>query len=347
MKKVLKFKVVMITLTIVIILIALFLSAYIHFLKKISINRPPKIGFAMSTLKEERWFFDRKYLIDTAKKKGFEVEWTNANENDMTQYQQVKYLLAKGIDLLIIVPSSYDSAKNAIELAKQKNIPVICYDRIALDSNIDAYVGFNNKKIGEIMAKYLLKQSPSGNYVFILGNPRDYNTYQIREGYRRILASYINSGKINILLEDYCYKWKKEYAYEYVAKLLQAGKRIDAILAQNDSLAEGAISALAEKRLAGKVPVVGQDAELSACRRIVNGYQLMTVYKPIKKLSDLTIEIAEKIIKKDKLPYTKNFVNNGYKMVPAYLVEPVAVTKNNINLIIKDNYHSYEEIFGK
>jgi len=347
MKKVLKFKVVMITLTIVIILIALFLSAYIHFLKKISINRPPKIGFAMSTLKEERWFFDRKYLIDTAKKKGFEVEWTNANENDMTQYQQVKYLLAKGIDLLIIVPSSYDSAKNAIELANQKNIPVICYDRIALDANIDAYVGFNNKKIGEIMAKYLLKQSPSGNYVFILGNPRDYNTYQIREGYRRILASYINSGKINILLEDYCYKWKKEYAYEYVAKLLQAGKRIDAILAQNDSLAEGAISALAEKRLVGKVPVVGQDAELSACRRIVNGYQLMTVYKPIKKLSDLTIEIAEKIIKKDKLPYTKNFVNNGYKMVPAYLVEPVAVTKNNINLIIKDNYHSYEEIFGK
>ncbi|WP_408605120.1 type 1 periplasmic-binding domain-containing protein [Caldicellulosiruptor owensensis] len=117
MKKVLRFKVVMTVLTIVIILIALFLSAYIHFLKKISINRSPKIGFAMSTLKEERWFFDRKYLIDTAKKKGFEVEWTNANENDMTQYQQVKYLLAKGIDLLIIVPSSYDSAKNAIELA--------------------------------------------------------------------------------------------------------------------------------------------------------------------------------------------------------------------------------------
>jgi len=347
MKKVLKFKVVMITLTIVIILIALFLSAYIHFLKKISINRPPKIGFAMSTLKEERWFFDRKYLIDTAKKKGFEVEWTNANENDMTQYQQVKYLLAKGIDLLIIVPSSYDSAKNAIELANQKNIPVICYDRIALDANIDAYVGFNNKKIGEIMAKYLLKQSPSGNYVFILGNPRDYNTYQIREGYRRILGSYINSGKINILLEDYCYKWKKEYAYEYVAKLLQAGKRIDAILAQNDSLAEGAISALAEKRLAGKVPVVGQDAELSACRRIVNGYQSMTVYKPIKKLSELAIEISEKLLKKENLPYTKNFINNGYKMVPAYFVEPIAITNRNMKLIIEEGYHSYEEVFGK
>ncbi|BCS80141.1 sugar ABC transporter substrate-binding protein [Anaerocellum diazotrophicum] len=347
MKKILNFKLIIITLAIVLTFIIIFLFAYIHFLKKNNINRQIKIGFAMSTLKEERWFFDRKYLISASKEKGFEVEWTNANENDMTQYQQVKYLISKGINLLIIVPSSYDSAKNAIELANQKKIPVICYDRIALDANIDAYVGFNNQNIGEIMAKYLLQQSPSGNYVFILGNPKDYNTYQIKEGYRKILSPYVNSGKINILLEDYCYKWKKEYAYEYVAKLLQSGKRIDAILAQNDSLAEGAISALAEKKLAGKIPVVGQDAELSACRRIVNGYQLMTVYKPIKKLSNLAIEIAEKIIKKDKLPYTKNFVNNGYKMVPAYLVEPVAVTKNNINLIIKDNYHSYEEIFGK
>jgi D-xylose transport system substrate-binding protein len=347
MKKILNFKVIIIGLAIVLTSIAIFLFAYIHFLKKNNFNRPFKIGFAMSTLKEERWFFDRKYLIDAAKEKGFEVEWTNANENDMTQYQQVKYLISKGINLLIIVPSSYDSAKNAIELANQKNIPVICYDRVALDANIDAYVGFNNQKIGEIMAKYLLQQSPSGNYVFILGNPKDYNTHQIKKGYRKILTPYINSGKINILLEDYCYKWKKEYAYEYVAKLLQAGKRIDAILAQNDSLAEGAISALAEKRLAGKIPVVGQDAELSACRRIVNGYQLMTVYKPIRKLSELAIEISEKLIKKEKLPSSKNFINNGYKMVPAYLVEPIAVTNRNMKLIIEEGYHSYEEIFGK
>lgn len=347
MKKILNFKVTIIGLAIVLTSIAIFLFTYIHFLKKNNFNRPFKIGFAMSTLKEERWFFDRKYLIDAAKEKGFEVEWTNANENDMTQYQQVKYLISKGINLLIIVPSSYDSAKNAIELANQKNIPVICYDRIALDANIDAYVGFNNQKIGEIMAKYLLQQSPSGNYVFILGNPKDYNTNQIKRGYRKILTPYINSGKINILLEDYCYKWKKEYAYEYVAKLLQAGKRIDAILAQNDSLAEGAISALAEKRLAGKIPVVGQDADLSACRRIVNGYQLMTVFKPIRKLAELAIEISEKLIKKEKLPSSKNFINNGYKVVPAYLVEPIAVTNRNMKLIIEEGYHSYEEIFGK
>lgn len=197
------------------------------------------------------------------------------------------------------------------------------------------------------MAKYLLQQSPSGNYVFILGNPKDYNTYQIKEGYRKILSPFINSDHIKILLEDYCYKWKKEYAYEYVAKLLQAGKRIDAILAQNDSLAEGAVSALAEKRLAGKIPVVGQDAELSACKRIINGYQLMTIYKPIKKLSELTIEISEKLIKKEKLPSSKNYINNEYKTVPAYLDEPIAITKNNIKLIIEEGFRSYEEIFGK
>ncbi|WAM31496.1 sugar ABC transporter substrate-binding protein [Caldicellulosiruptor naganoensis] len=323
------------------------LARHVYSYKSKKQQRPPiKIGFAMSTLKEERWFFDRKYLIDAAKKKGFEVEWTNANENDSTQFQQVKYLLTKDIDVLIIVPSSFDGAKKSIELAKQKNIPVICYDRIAMNADIDAYVSFDNVEVGRIMAKHLLKKVSQGNYVFILGNPKDYNTFLIRQGYKSVLDPYIQKGKIHILLEDYCYKWKKEYAYEYIAKLLQAGKKIDAILAENDSLAEGAISALAEKKLAGKIPVVGQDAELPACKRVVSGLQSMTVYKPVKRLADLTVKIVEQLVKNGTLPYTKTYFNNGYKMVPAYYIKPIEVTRENIiATIVKDKYHTYEEIF--
>lgn len=316
-------------------------------LKKSKFHPPIKIGFAMSTLKEERWFFDRNILIAKAKEKGFEIEWTNANENDSQQFQQVKYLLSKNIDILLLVPSSYDNSKKTVELAKAKRIPVIAYDRLILGTDIDAYVSFNNYKVGELMAKYLSKKAPKGNYVFILGNPKDYNTLMIREGYRKVLLPYIKSKKINILLEDYCYKWKKEYAYEYVSKLLQENKKIDSILCANDSLAEGAINALAEKMLAGKVPVVGQDAELSACKRIVAGSQLMTVYKPINALVDLTLNVIENVLK-GKLPYTKNYINNGYKMVPAYYVEPIPVTYENIvDTIVKDNFHSYSDIFEK
>lgn len=120
MKKVLKSKVIVIVLVIVLIFIVIFLFTYTHFLKKNNINRPFKIGFAMSTLKEERWFFDRKYLIEVAKKKGFEVEWTNANENDLTQYQQVKYLISKGINLLVIVPAVMTLQKMQLNLQTRK-----------------------------------------------------------------------------------------------------------------------------------------------------------------------------------------------------------------------------------
>lgn len=304
-----------------------------------------RIGFAMGTLKEERWFKDRDILIAKAHERGYEVEWVNANENDVEQINQVKYLLGKNINILIIVPNNYEKCSSAINLAKKKGIKVISYDRLVKNSDIDVYVSFNNYKVGELMAKWLLKKVPYGNYVFLLGDPGDYNVQMIKEGYHKVLDLFIQKKQINNILEKYCYNWRKEYAYNYVNNLLEEGKRIDAVLASNDSLAEGAIMALSEKRLAGSVPVTGQDADISACQRIVKGTQLMTVYKPIDKLVDLTLDIVDKLIKGK--PLKPNYtINNGYKNVPTFFIDPIGVDKTNINdTVIKDNFHTWDEVY--
>lgn len=141
----------------------------------------------------------------------------------------------------------------------------------------------------------------------------------IKEGYHKVLDPFIKKKQINIALEKYCYNWRKEYAYNYITNLLDQNKRIDAILASNDSLAEGAIMALSEKRLAGIVPVTGQDADISACQRIIKGTQLMTVYKPIDKLVDLTFEIVDRLINNKSLN-PPLMLNNGYKNVPTFFL---------------------------
>ncbi|ADL41464.1 monosaccharide-transporting ATPase [Caldicellulosiruptor obsidiansis OB47] len=315
--------------------------------KKQQIIKPTKvrIGFAMGTLKEERWFKDRDILIAKAHERGYEVEWVNANENDVEQINQVKYLLSKNINILIIVPNNYEKCSGAVNLAKKRGIKVISYDRLVKNSDIDVYISFNNYKVGELMAKWLLKSVPRGNYVFLLGDPGDYNVQMIKEGYHKVLDSFINKKQINNILEKYCYNWRKEYAYNYINNLLEEGKRIDAVLASNDSLAEGAIMALSEKRLAGKVPVTGQDADISACQRIVKGTQLMTVYKPIDRLVDLTLEIVDKLIKEEPLK-SVYMLNNGYKNVPTFFIDPIGVDKSNINdTVIKDNFHTWDEVY--
>jgi len=303
------------------------------------------IGFAMGTLKEERWFKDRDILIAKAHEKGYEVEWVNANENDVEQINQVKYLLTKNINILIIVPNNYEKCSSAVSLAKKRGIKVISYDRLVRNSDIDVYVSFNNYKVGELMAKWLIKKVPQGNYAFLLGDPGDYNVQMIKEGYHKVLDPFIEKKQINSVLEKYCYNWRKEYAYNYINNLLEQHKRIDAVLASNDSLAEGAIMALSEKRLAGIVPVTGQDADISACQRIVKGTQLMTVYKPIDKLVDLTLEIVDRLINNKSLKPSL-MLNNGYKNVPTFFIDPIGVDKNNINdTVIKDNFHTWEEIY--
>jgi len=304
------------------------------------------IGFSLGTLKEERWLKDRDILIAKVKEMGADIIVQNANNDDQDQLKQVKYLLEQNIDVLIIVPNDLEKAASAVELAKRQGVKVISYDRLVLKSNADLYISFDNEKVGEYMAAYIMDKIDSkGNILIVNGANRDHNTRMIKQGYDKVLGGRIKDGSVRVIAEEWADNWMKEYAFDQTVKAIQEGTKIDGVIAGNDSLAEGAIEALSEHRLAGKVYVVGQDADLSACQRIVEGTQLMTVYKPIEKLAGEAARLAVMLARGENLGIKKTIYDGRFD-IPYFELEPTAVDKENIdNTIIKDGFHMREEVY--
>jgi D-xylose transport system substrate-binding protein len=150
---------------------------------------------------------------------------------------------------------------------------------------------------------------------------------------------------MNIPLKDNCDSWKPELAYDFVNEHFEEISTADAIMCGNDALAGEAIHALAERGYAGKIYVTGQDGDLEACQRIVEGTQLMTVYKPVERLAKLAAECAVKLAKKQPLENVSKF-NDGKHEIPYIAIEPIAVFKDNIDeVIINSGFHQYEEVY--
>ncbi len=351
--KILK-KVISLFLTIILAIILYFILKELYFSKdketslqnRIEIvDNKVKIGFSLGTLKEERWIRDRDILMAKVKELGADIIVQNANNDDQDQLKQVRYLLNQRIDVLILVPNDLEKAAAAVEMAKKQGVKVISYDRLVLKSNVDLYISFDNERVGELMAQYALNYASGGKVLIINGATSDNNTKMIKEGYDKVLQPKVNKGLVTIVSEEWAPNWMKEYAFRVTDELLQKNIVIDAIIAGNDGLADGAIEALSEHRMAGKTVVVGQDADLAACQRVVEGTQLMTVYKPIERLAEVTANIAI-ILAKGEEPITLNSIYDGKYNVPFYILEPIAVDRNNIDeTILKDGFHMRDEVY--
>lgn len=350
--KVRKVVIVILILILVILLILTGLNLFKYFKVKStsgeiseSIGNKIRIGFSLGTLKEERWVKDRDIFMAKAKELGADVFVQNANNDDEDQLKQVKYLLDQKINVLVIVPNDFKKASGAVAIAKKAGVKVISYDRLVLNSKVDLYISFDNVEVGKIMANYLIQRYPKGNYLIINGATSDNNTRMIKEGYDSILGPKIKSGDIKVLAEEWSPNWMSEYAFSITDKIIQSGNRIDAIIAGDDGLANGIIDALSEHRLTGKVPVVAQDADLAACQRIVEGTQLMTVYKPIDLIASKAAEMAIRLAKGEIID-VNNTIYDGQYDIPYMKLEPIAVDKSNIdNTVIKDGFHSHDDVY--
>ncbi len=310
-------------------------------------NSPIKIGFSMDTLKEERWQRDKDFVTARAKELGAEVKVEVANSDDRLQTDQAENLLTQGIDVLMIAPHNGEVAASIVDAAKRQNVPVITYDRLVRNSDVDLYISYQAVKVGEMQAKYCLDHAPKGNYVVVGGSSADNNAILYHQGQMNILKPVVDRGDIKIVADQYAKEWKASEALNIVENALtQTGNNVVAVVAANDGTAGGAVQALEEQKLTGKVFVSGQDAELAACQRIVEGKQSMTVYKPIKPLADVAVESAVKLARGEKVE-SKETINNGKKDVPSILLEPIAVDKNNmVETVIKDNYQKLEDVYA-
>ena len=304
-----------------------------------------QIGLCTDTMVIERWHKDRDIFTAKAKEAGFEVITLNANESNERQVEQIRYLIDKKVDVIVVIPFDKEGLSEVILEAKRQGIIVIAYDRLILNANVDAYVSFDNIKVGEYMAEYLYNQVPVGNYVIINGSPNDNNSTLFNQGYKNILITAINNGEIQVVEEVWADNWREDVAYDTVSQLLKDNVHIDGIIGANDRLAEGAISALTEYGLAGEIPVVGHDADISACQRIVEGTQLMTVYKPIKTLAEGTVELIVKLVQHESFESTEQ-IYDGKNMVPYVKFNVVPVTEDNMEeTVIQDGFHSEEDIY--
>jgi len=307
-----------------------------------------RIGFSMDTLKEERWQRDKRLVEQRAKEVGAVLDVQVANGDDAVQTKQAENMLTKGVDVLIVAPHNGEIAASIVEAAHRKGVPVIAYDRLIRNSDVDLYISHQVERMGEMQAEYALKRVPKGNYVLIGGSPTDFNALLLRKGQMNILEPAIDRGDIKIISEQFAREWKAEEALRITEDALtRTGKKIHAIVASNDGTAGGAISALEAAGLAGKVLVTGQDAQKDAVQRIVKGTQTMTVYKSIQPLAFGAVDAAIKLARNEKVE-TSETINNGKIDVPAILLEPVAVDKDNLDAtIIKDGYHSRADIYGQ
>lgn len=304
-----------------------------------------KIGLTLGTLKEDRWIKDSELLQAKAEEFDVDLLVLNANNDDNDQITQVRYLLKQDIDVLMIVPTDYRTAAEAVKLAKDQGIPVISYDRLVRNADVDLYISFDNFKVGELMARRIVSNPKNKNVLIINGAKSDYNTKLIKDGYDSIFESYAKSGVINIIEEHWATNWVKEHAFHYTEAAIKSGRTPDAVLAGNDSLADSVFEALSEYRLVGNVDVVGQDADLPACQRVAEGTQVMTVYKPIDQLVTTAIEFAIKLARGEEIPTTQT-ISDGTFSVDCFFLEPVEVNRFNMDeTIIEDGFHLKNEVY--
>ena len=304
-----------------------------------------RIGISFDTFVLERWQRDRDVFVAAAQELGAEVNVQNANGDIEEQAKQLNYFTDKGMDVIVLVQVASDTnqelIRESIERAKKAGIPVVAYDRLVKNAGVDLYISFDNRKVGELMAEHMKEHlGDSGKILQICGPLADYNVPQMMEGF----SSVLNATDLEIAETDYAPGWLGETGFSVTETYLDKNGRPSGIMCGNDGIAGNAVKALSERRMAGKVCIVGQDADLDACQRIVEGTQCMTVYKPVEQLARRAAELSVALAKKENLPVTENMYDGSQDVLYERL-EPISVTKENMDAVITGKYHEESDIY--
>src|ERR671923_678849 len=277
-----------------------------------------------------------------------EILYSNADQDAAKQQQQAEAAITKGAKVLVLDPVDAASAGAIVNRAKQSQIPVVSYDRLITDADIDYYISFDNEKVGKLQGDSLVKKlkddGKKGSIVMINGAPTDNNATLFKKG----AHSVIDGSGFKVAKEYDTPDWSPDKAQQEMEQAITAlgNDGFVGVYAANDGTAGGAIAAMKGNGIdPTKIPTTGQDAELAAIQRILAGEQYMTVYKAIKPEAEQAAELAVSLAQGETPSGANDKVPNGMKDVPSILLTPVAVTKDNINdTIIKDEFWSVDEI---
>ncbi|MCC5021892.1 MAG: substrate-binding domain-containing protein [Candidatus Synoicihabitans palmerolidicus] len=315
-------------------------------------NRKILIGLSMDETRGPRWKKDQAAFTQRIEELGGEVTVRVADSNDTQQIKDVEALITQGVAAMVIIPHDGAVMAKGVDMAHAEGIPTISYDRLITGTaNLDVYATFDNVKVGVLQATYLVetlkaKGIKKPKIVRLLGAKTDNNSFFFKEGQDQVLMPLVAADEIEIIHEDWCDNWEGVNAKRIVnAAITLHGHDIHGILASADVLANGAVKALEEEGLSGKVVVTGQDADLVACQRIVAGTQDQTVYKPLRLLARMVAEMAMKLATGKSLVVPAE-IDNKARMIPMAVAEIHNVTKENMmETIIAEHFHSFDEVY--
>ncbi|MDX1870817.1 multiple monosaccharide ABC transporter substrate-binding protein [Mycolicibacterium sp. 120266] len=324
------------------------------------------IGIAMPTKSSERWVADGQNMVDQFKAMGYQTDLQYGDDVVQNQVSQIENMITKGVQLLVIAPIDGSSLTNTLQRAADAHIPVISYDRLIKGTpNVNYYATFDNFKVGVLQAKYIVdKLNLAGgagpfNIELFAGSPDDNNATFFFDGAMSVLKPYIDSGKLVVRSGQTSFdqvatlRWDGGLAQSRMDNLLSQAyttARLDAVLSPYDGISRGVISALKSSgygNAAKPLPIVtGQDAELASVQSIVAGEQTQTVFKDTRELAKAAVQESNAVLTggTPMVNDTKSY-NNGDKIVPAYLLDPVSVDKSNYQKVLVDSgYYTKDQI---
>ncbi|GAB4352192.1 MAG: D-xylose ABC transporter substrate-binding protein [Kiloniellaceae bacterium] len=295
------------------------------------------VGVSWSNFQEERWKTDEAAIKAELEKLGASYISADAQSSNEKQIADIEGLIARGANALIVLAQDASAVVPAIDKAKAEGIPVVGYDRLIEVPGV-FYLTFDNKEVGRIQAREVLKRQPEGNYVFIKGSSADPNADFLHAGQLEVLKEAIDAGKIKVVGEQYTDGWLPENAQKNMEQILTANNnKIDAVVASNDGTAGGVVAALTAQGLEG-LPVSGQDGDHAALNRVAKGLQTVSVWKDARELGKAAAQIAVKLAKGAEPASIEGAEQwsggpKGVEMTSVFL-KPIPITQENLGVVI-------------
>ena len=324
-----------------------------------------KIGVAMPTKDLQRWNQDGANMKAELESAGYEVDLQYANNEIATQLSQIENMITGGCDALVIASIDGSSLGTVLEKAKEEDIPVIAYDRLIMESDaVSYYATFDNYMVGTIQGEFirdaldLENQDGPFNIELFTGAPDDNNARFFFGGAFDVLEPYIDDGTLNVVSGQVGFEevatqnWSTEEAQRRMENLITAyyadGTKLDAVLSNNDSVANGITNALIASGFeADNFPVLtGQDCDITSVKNIKAGTQSMSIFKDTRTLASQVVEMVNAIVDGSEVPVNDNETyDNGTGVIPTYLCEPVFADINNYEeLLIDSGYYTAEDL---
>jgi D-xylose transport system substrate-binding protein len=270
-----------------------------------------------------------------------EILYSNATQDAAKQQNQADAALTQGADVLVVDAVDAGSAGSIVSKAKAQDVPVVSYDRLITNSDIDYYISYDNTRVGKLQGDTLIKGlkakgNATGPVVMLAGDPADNNAKLFKQGANTALKS----GGVNIARSFDTPGWSADKAQNEMQQAITAlgNSGFNGVLAANDDLGGGAIAAMKSAGVNPSTrPTTGQDATVAGLQRILTGEQYMTVWKAIKPEAGAAAEIAVALAKGDSVPsgLVNQQIDNGKKKVPSVILTPVAVLKSNVDIVVK------------